>query len=63
MVVLPQPAQLTVQELNKIKALEKELGVLLIAVKAMEFANLTEQQISDLKKIEKSTGAVVIAYR
>ncbi|OPY31779.1 MAG: hypothetical protein A4E32_01381 [Methanomassiliicoccales archaeon PtaU1.Bin124] len=63
MVCLPQPAQLSVAQLNKIKALEKELGVVLIAVKAMEFADLTEAQIKDLQKVEKSTGAVVIAYK
>jgi diketogulonate reductase-like aldo/keto reductase len=63
MVCLPQTAQLSVQNLSKIKELEKELGVVLIAYQPMEYAELSDKQVKELQKVEKSTGATVIAYR
>lgn len=63
MVCLPQVAQLSVEKLNKIKKLENELGLTLIAYQPMEFADLDEKGVKDLQKLEKSLGATVIAYR
>lgn len=63
MVCLPQPAQLTVKQLNKVKELEDELGVVLIALKPLEYAELDEKQVKELQKIEKAAGITIIAYR
>jgi protein tyrosine phosphatase (PTP) superfamily phosphohydrolase (DUF442 family) len=63
MVTLPQVAQLTVGNLSKVKKLEQELGVVLIAYKPTEFANLTEAQVKELQKVEKDLKATVIAYQ
>jgi hypothetical protein len=62
MVCLPQLAQISVTNLSKIKQLEEELGVVLIAYRPMEFAKLTEKQVNDLQKMEKDLKATVIAY-
>lgn len=63
MVLLPQLADLTDANLKKIKAMEKDLGIVLIAFKPMEFAPLDDKQVKEIQKVEKSIGATVIAYR
>lgn len=63
MVVLPETAQLSVGNLNKVKELENDLGVVLIAYKPLEFADLTDKQLKDLQKVEKNINSTVIAYR
>lgn len=63
MVCLPQTAQLSVGNLSKIKKLEDELGVVLIAYKPTEFANLSDAQVKELQKVEKDLKATVIAYQ
>jgi hypothetical protein len=63
MVCLPQVAQLSVEKLSKIKKLENEIGLTLIAYQPMEFANLTEKGVKDLQKLEKNLGTTVIAYK
>jgi protein tyrosine phosphatase (PTP) superfamily phosphohydrolase (DUF442 family) len=62
MVSLPELADLSDANIKKIKSIEKELGIVLIAFKPMEFADLTAKQIKDLQKMEKEIGATVIAY-
>ena len=62
MVCLPELAALSNSNIKKIKLIEKELGVVLIAFKPLEFADLTAKQIKDLQKVEKEIGATVIAY-
>ena len=63
MVCLPQTAQLSVGDLNKVKELEKDLGLVLIAYHPMEFADLNDKQVKDLQKVEKSLKSTVIAYK
>ncbi|MGD0818899.1 MAG: hypothetical protein ABR986_10990 [Methanomassiliicoccales archaeon] len=63
MVCLTQLADISAPEIKKVNALEKELGVVLIAYKPLEFADLSASQIKELQKIEKDIGATVIAYR
>lgn len=63
MVVLPETAQLSVGNLSKVKELENDLGVVLIAYKPLEFADLTDKQVKDLQKVEKSINSTVIAYK
>lgn|GEM_PF-863100 len=61
--VYPQTAQLSVSGLNKVKELEKELGVVLIAYKPTEYADLTEDQVKELQKMEKNLKATIVAFR
>lgn len=63
MVCLPQTAQLSVGNLNKVKELEKNLGIVLIAYQPMEFAELNDKQLKDLQKVEKTLNSTVIAYK
>ncbi len=63
MVCLTQLADMSASEIKKVNALEKELGVVLIAYKPLEFADLSANQIKELQKVEKDIGATVIAYR
>jgi hypothetical protein len=63
MVTLPQTAHLAVKDLSKVKQLEEELGVVLIAYAPTEFANLDDKQVKELQKVEKTLKATVIAYR
>lgn len=63
MVCLTQLADMSASEINKVNALEKELGVVLIAYKPLEFADLSANQIKELQKVEKDIGATIIAYR
>jgi protein tyrosine phosphatase (PTP) superfamily phosphohydrolase (DUF442 family) len=62
MVCLPELADLSEAKIKKVKLLEKELGVVLIAFKPLAFADLTAKQVKDLQKMEKEIGATVIAY-
>ncbi len=61
--VYPQTAQLSVENLNRIKELEKEMGVILIAYKPTEYADLDDRQVQDLQKLEKNLKATIIAFR
>lgn len=63
MVCLPQTAQLSVEKLSKIKDLEDNLGIVLIAYKPTEFAKLDDKQVKDVQKLEKTLKATVIAYQ
>jgi len=62
MVCLPELADLSAASIKKIKSIEKELGVVLIAFKPLAFADLTAKQVKDLQKMEKEIGATVVAY-
>lgn len=61
--VYPQTAQLSVNNLNRVKELEKELGVVLIAYKPTEYAELDDKQVQELQKLEKNLKATVVAFR
>ncbi|MDW5562405.1 MAG: hypothetical protein SA339_04190 [Methanomassiliicoccus sp.] len=61
--VYPQTAQLSVTDLSKVKDLEKEIGVVLIAYNPTEYANLDENQVKELQKLEKNLNATVVAFR
>jgi len=61
--VYPQTAQLSVEDLNKVKELEKEIGVVLIAYKPTEYASLDDEQVKELQGLEKNLKATVIAFR
>lgn len=61
--VYPQTAQLSIENLNKVKELEKDLGVVLIAYKPTEYAELDDQQVQEIQKLEKNLKATVVAFR
>ena len=63
MVCMTQLADISAPEIKKINALEKDLSVVLIAYKPLEFADLSASQVKELQKVEKDIGATVIAYR
>jgi hypothetical protein len=50
-------------DIERIKELEAELEIVLLAMKPIEFADLTSTQLKELQKVEKNIGATVIAYR
>jgi hypothetical protein len=57
-------AELSDADVEKIKALEKELGgkVLLAYKKALYPAKLTDTQVKKIQKLEKELDALVVAY-
>lgn len=63
MVCMTQLADISAPELNKVNALEKDLGVVLIAYKPLAFADLSPSQLTELQKVEKAIGAKIVAYR
>jgi hypothetical protein len=49
--------------IEKIRAIEEELGVVLIATEPKLYnATLTEQQIERLRMVERELGVVLLAY-
>jgi len=63
MVYMTQLADISAAEVKKVNVLEKDLGVVLIAYKPLEFADLSASQIKELQKVEKDIGATIVAYR
>ena len=63
MVYMTQLADISASEVKKVNVLEKDLGVVLIAYKPLEFADLSAAQIKELQKVEKDIGATIVAYR
>ena len=53
-------ATLTGQQLEKVQALEKELGMYILATP--KYKPLKPEQVQDLNEMEKKLGAVLIAY-
>ena len=59
-----RPAQLDQPELNRLRALERELGVILIALApTIPLASLNPKQISLVQTFEKDVGVIVLARR
>lgn len=58
-----QPADLDDNKLNKVKALESELGKTVVAVASpCEPAAMTPAELDKLKKAEDQLGVVLVAY-
>ena len=53
-------AKLNDEKIKKIKDLESDLGVYLLA--EQKFKNLTDSDIRTLQDMEKKMGAVLVAY-
>ena len=56
-------AQLDEGRLEKLRALEKDLGECVVAVEARpKFATLSEDKLRRLQTVEKELGTVLLAY-
>jgi len=56
-------ADLTEEEITKVKAMEESLDTLILALEPVRpFAKLTEEQMKRLQELEKEMGVVLIAY-
>ena len=57
-------AQLDEKRLEKVRKLEEEFGVYLVALeKEFELAELPEDKLKELQEAEKELGVVLLAYR
>jgi len=64
MKIYPGVAQLSADHIRVVQALEKKIGVILVAYEPVpEVARLTVEQVDDLKQVEKKTGTMVVAYK
>jgi hypothetical protein len=64
MKIYPGIAQLSADHIRVVQALEKKIGVIMVAYEPVpEIARLTGEQVEDLKLMEKKTGTVVVAYK
>ncbi|NLK26564.1 MAG: hypothetical protein GX307_08350 [Euryarchaeota archaeon] len=63
MVCLPEIEKLDEKSIQKVRKLEEELGVVLIAYKPIYYADLKPDEVKKLQTIEKELGVRVLAYR
>jgi penicillin-binding protein-related factor A (putative recombinase) len=57
-------AKLDEAQLAKLRATEKEMGIVLVALQPQySFADLNEQQLEYLRKLEQELGVVLLAYQ
>ena len=58
------PAELDTRSLDRVRAMEQELGSVIIAYKAeTPFSHLSEEQLRALRKLEEELGVVLLAYK
>jgi hypothetical protein len=56
-------ANLTAEQLEKVKELETDLGTWVVAVEPeIRLADLTEAQVKKLQAVEKELGVILLAY-
>lgn len=61
--ICPGPAELSHIQIEEIQALEKKLGVILVAYEQVpKIARLTAAEIETVQKVEKETGKIMLAY-
>ena len=64
MEICPAIAKLTPAQIRKLKALESDLGVILVAHEWMPAAAiLSKEELAAIQALEKKTGTVLVAYR
>jgi len=57
-------ANLRKDDLNKIQALEKELGKVLVAYENdSPFAQLSEEQIENIRQLENELDVILVAFK
>ncbi|KYC48960.1 MAG: hypothetical protein AMQ74_01519 [Candidatus Methanofastidiosum methylothiophilum] len=63
MKLCPDYAKIDNKTLDKIKTLENELGLVLLAYEKLpNYAKMEDKDIVKLKEVEKSMGVTLIAY-
>jgi hypothetical protein len=62
MIYLPDFAALSKEYLARAQSLEKELKVVLLALKPSEYAQLPPEKLKKLQSAEKELGVTIIAY-
>jgi hypothetical protein len=63
MVFLPDFAALSKDDLAKVQKLEKELNIVLLGFRPMQYARLPPDKLKKLQATEKELGVTIIAYR
>jgi hypothetical protein len=64
MKIYPAIAQLTPAQIRKVKALESEMEVILVAHERMpEVATLSKDELAAIQGLERKTGTVLVGYR
>ena len=64
MKISPDFADLSAEQIAKIKSLEQTFGIVLVAYEKLpEFAELDDKQLEDLKKFEKELGFSLVAWK
>ena len=59
----PDYAKVDAKNLEKIKALEKEIGIILLAYeKPLNYAKMPESDVVKLKEVERSMGVTLVAF-
>lgn len=59
----PRPATLSAGQLDEVRKLEEQLGVILIAYeKVHPYKKLSSQELTKIQTLEKDTGSILIAY-
>ena len=59
-----QVASLSPEQIEKLKALEEQLGAVVVAYEQnYRFASLTEDQIALLQEAERDLGVTLLAYK
>lgn len=59
----PDYAKIDVNSLDKIKALENEIGVILLAYeKPLIYAKMPDVDVVKLKEVERSMGVTLVAF-
>lgn len=59
----PDYAKIDAKSLDKIKALENEIGVILLAYeKPLTYAKIPDVDVVKLKEVERSMGVTLVAF-
>lgn len=59
----PRPAKVSKEQLNEIQALEKRLGLVLVAYEKIPvYKKLSPGELSRIQALEKEAGAILVAY-
>ena len=59
----PRPAKNSEKQIEEIRALEKKLGVILVAYDRIPaYKKLSPQELSRIRSLEKESGAILVAY-
>lgn len=56
-------SKLSDEQIQKIKNLESELGMILIAYDSSPYADLDSFQVEELQTLERNMGVTLLAYR